>query len=235
MNPVYLNHFKIKDESLICLTGNDRPAVLQILAAETVKIGRQALIISTENYKYPVEGNVMICEDTGLFRNLMQSVQPQITYIGKKLNGEYLQPFSLQEIDVLAKSIDADTRLFIDLNIADSQYLQSAQFFNGALVICTLNFILFRDDVLHLTQPQESEDASEYDENIILRARAHLDRECPMFNAIKDCREKMLFIGQLRTLLDENILLPIARHVKSTFGIRVFYGNPSHLTIREIG
>jgi hypothetical protein len=235
MNSLFLNQLRLNAESVICLTGNDRQGLLQLLAIETVKSGKHVLVISTADLMYPVEGNVIISEEAGLFKNLIQTDQPQISYIGKKLNGEFLQPFSVEEIDALIQSLDENTKLLVDVNAADPEYISSAHFLERSFIICTIDFILFRDDILQLSRDDNSDGNSGYVELIMRRISSHLERQCPAFNVIGSCHEKIVCISRVRNILDENILLPIARHLKNSYHNRIFFGNPGYTLLREIG
>lgn len=235
MNQLFFNHFKLASEKTICLLGGEgKNALIQLLAQESVLAGYRALVVSTAAMRYPIEGKVLLSEEINLTLNLVRNAQPEIIYLARNVSDDYLLPFNTDELNLLVVNSGQDSRLFIDIISADSSFYKNAPNLADSLVICQLNFSVLSDELLQLSQKVDLNSHHEYVETAQERMREILSQHCPFYQTLETKREKIIFIGQMKNILDENILIPIARHLKACFASRVLYGNLNQYQIKEV-
>jgi len=231
MKHLFYQHFALTGSSLVVFNGDkETKAILHLLAEEAVASGKRVLILSSQPEKYPIEGKVLVSPGTEMLMELLQSEEAQIIYLARKISDDILYPFKTAEIKRLLRKQEAATQIFMDVQAEEHTF----DFLQKADLICTLNFNLLREEILRVYQNVSLKSSVTAQNKIRRRILELLKQNCPCFQEGDTAGQKILFIAQIKTLLDENVIIPVGRDLKNTLHTRILYGSVNHYQIKEI-
>lgn len=232
MRRFFYEKFNISSTPLVIFSGDKESTLLmQLLAEESAALGKHVLMISLAEEKYPIEGKVLVCDETAMLTELIRAEDARIIYLARKIENDILIPFSFKELKPLLGNNQDDIQLFI--NISAKTKLPAA-FLKGRLV-CSLNFNIIREEILQIYSNLSLTASGTAQKKIRAKLNALIESYCPLlYGAQKKSAEKTLFISQVKNLLDENLIIPIGRDLKLTAGARVLYGNINQYELKEI-
>ena len=120
MKDLFFTNFNIETEQYIAVSGDgNNAALIHLLAEETTAAGFHSLVTASANQRYPIEGKVLISDETDLLFRLIRSDEPEVTYLASKVEGDLLIPFTKNELKTLIQKSDTDTKIFINLHPED--------------------------------------------------------------------------------------------------------------------
>ncbi len=235
MKRLFLDYFNVAGPSTISVAGNGaNTALIYLLAQEAISQGFRTLVVANTAQKYPVEGKVLVSDETDLLMNLIRADEPEVTYLAKKVEGDLLMPFTADEIKTGLKNLDGDVKLFV-LYFHEGEALQKyGAVLKSALSICTLNFNLIRPKMLEIYESTSIRSSSSSQKRIKELFVKDIAEQCPFFENARAKAGRILFIDQVKNLLDENLLIPVARSLKDYENTRVLYGHVHHYQVKEV-
>ena len=235
MKNQFYNNFTLSNKNIISICGEGNNAVLiHLLAQVAVIAGYRALVIATGSQKYPIEGKVLISDETDLLLRLIRSEQSEVTYLARKVSGDLLIPFNEAEIKALLKQVDDDIKFFISCNPENKPSKTYNRLIAKSLQICTINFNAMRNQLLEIYENTTIRSSSIAQKKIKDQFIQLIDKNCPSFASIEDKSAHVLYIDQVKNVLDENLLIPVARHLKLFRPVKILYGNVHHYHVKEI-
>lgn len=235
MKRLFLDHFNVANPPIISVSGNGaNNALIYLLAQETINQGFRTLVVANTAQKYPVEGKVLVSDETDLLMNLIRTDEPEVTYLAKKVEGDLLMPFSADEIKTILKDLDGDVKVFV-LHFHEGEGLQKyGGVLKSALSICTVNFNLVRPKMLEIYESTSIRSSSSSQKHIKELFMNDIANQCPSFEKAHAKAGRILFIDQVKNLLDENLLIPVARSLKDFVNTRILYGHVHHYQVKEV-
>lgn len=235
MKNIFYNSFTVNDKNIISVCGDGNNAVLiHLLAQEAVIAGYRALVIATGSQKYPIEGKVLISDETDLLLRLIRSEQPEVTYLARKVSGDLLIPFNESEIKTLLKQLDGDIKIFISFDSENKPAKTYNRLIAKSLQICTINFNALRSQLLEVYENTAIRSSSIAQKKIKDHFLLLIDKNCPSFASNKDKDTQILYLDQVKNVLDENLLIPVARYLKQFRPVKILYGNVHHYHVKEV-
>jgi len=205
-------------------------ALLKLLAEETVAAGNHVLISACTEEKYPIEGKVLVSPDTSMVMNLIQSDQLQIIYLASKIDNDILLPFSAKQLEKLAAEQKEKVKIFYKLDSSSD----IPKIFRNADLICVLNFNILKEDILRIYSSDTFKSSGTARKNIRQRLLSLIDKNCPCINSPGHTGRKIIFISDVKTLLDENLLIPVVRDLKPKIDHHIMYGSINHYQLKEV-
>jgi len=106
--------------------------------------------------------------------------------------------------------------------------------FLKADLICCLNFNILKEDILKIYSSDTFKSSGTARKKIRRRLMSMVEENCPCINNSNHTGRKTIFISQVRTLLDENLLIPIVRDLKTAVDHRIMYGSINHYQLKEV-
>ncbi len=234
MKRLFLDYFNVADPPVICVSGNGaNNALIHLLAQEAISQGFRTLVVANTAQKYPVEGKVLVSDETDLLMNLIRADEPEVTYLAKKVEGDLLMPFTADEIKTVLKNLDGDVKVFVQ-NFHEGEALNKyGAVLKSALSICTVNFNLIRPRMLEIYESTSIRSSSSSQKRIKGLFVKDIAEQCPSFENAHAKAGRILFIDQVKNLLDENLLIPVARSLKDYKNTRILYGHVHHYQVKE--
>ncbi len=235
MKRLFLDQFNVSDPSLVCISGNGaNNALIHLLANEAISQGFRTLVVANSAQKYPVEGKVLVSDETNLLMDLVRADEPEVTYLAKQVQGDLLMPFTADEIKTILKHLDGDVKVFVLLSPKGEALQKYGSVIKSALVICTVNFNLIRPKMLDVYESTSIRSSSSSQKHIKELFVTHIQEHCPAFVSTHSKAGRILFIDQVKNLLDENLLIPVARSLKDYEHATILYGHVHHYQVKEI-
>ena len=236
MKSFFLKQFGIESTAVVSVSGNGaNSALIHLLADEAIRKGYRPLVIANSLQKYPVEGKVLISDETELLLNLIRSDEPEITYLARKVDGDLLYPFSEEDIRNILKNLDHDVKVFVQHFHEGKELQKYGRILQAALTICTLNFNLLRPRLLDVYENTDIRSSSTAQKRIREEFLEMIREQCPAFEKSRSKKSRILFVDQVRNLLDENLFIPVARNMNDTPGsFKILYGHVHHYQLKEI-
>lgn len=238
MKHLYSDCFSLNDYWVISTAGDaDNLALVNRLADEVLEAGIRPLVLSPELQKYPIEGKVLVSDETSLLLNLIRSEDPQITYLARQVKADMLVPFKAKEIVRLAEQLKTDNEGFKVFLLFGNQ-VDPPKAYSGlikqGLPVCTVNFNRLREELLEVYRNTAIRSSNQARKKIKSRFLKMITENCPSFAEAKDKSRHVLYIDQVKNALDENLLIPVARHLQEDNPFRILYGSLHHYHIKEI-
>jgi hypothetical protein len=231
MKNLFCKSFNTADAPVLLFAGGTREtALMNLLAEETVSAGRRILIVSAGPEKYPIEGKVLISPDTGMIMELIKTEEIKIIYLAGKIENDILMPLSDENLAQLAADKNDDIKIFYKID--NSRKIPEV--FYGADLICLVNFNILKEKILDIYSKDTFKSSSTALKKICSHVISLIEEDCPCINNPDHTGRKYIFIAQVKTLLDENLLIPVARQLKSRTKHRVFYGSVNHYQVKEV-
>jgi|GEM_PF-6155128 len=234
MSNTFFDRFNLREENVILISGDRfKQMLLQQLGRETVKAGFQSLIFSLDKMTYPVEGKVLVSDDLKLLPRLIENEIPQEIYIANKVQDDLLHPFTYKEIMTFARKSAGQSKVFISLGFPDHSNTFPLTFVKKSTIICSINLNLLKDSFPDITRLKEQKKKSLSDQ-VVDKVFTMIKRYCPYIPETEKLNQRILYIGQVKSIYDENVILPIARSLKSLLSSRVFIGDINTYRIKEV-
>lgn len=238
MKNMYFNYFNLAQHQVVMVAGDaDNAALVHLLAAETVAAGQRALILSPQTQKYPIEGKVLVSDETELLLTLIRSEQPQVTYLARKVQADLLVPFDgpeLLQFAVQIKQYAGEMKLFVPCQAKAEIPDGYRKLLEDALPVCSINFNRLREELLEVYRNTAIRSSNQARKKIRTRFMGLIAENCPPFARSEDKTGHVVYIDQVKNVLDENLLIPVARHLKEENPIKILYGNMHHYQVKEI-
>ncbi len=235
MKDLFFTNFSIEAEQFIAVSGaGNNAALIHLLAEEATATGLYSLVTASAEQRYPIEGKVLISDETDLLFRLIRSDEPEVTYLASKVEGDLLIPFAKKELQTLIQKSDTDTKIFVNLHPENKAPAFFTSMFKKALHICTVNFNVLRPQLLEIYQNTEVRSSSTAQKKIQKQFLALIEQTCPSCLTIKDKGRCILFIDQIKNVLDENLFIPVARHFQKTEEVTILYGNLHQYSVKKI-
>ncbi len=231
MRDRFYTNFDIAVSPVIVFAGDRRDTpLLNLIAEETVAAGRHVVIVSAMQEKYPIEGKVLVSPDLSMVMDLIQVEEVQVIYLASKIDNDILFPFSEKDLNLLAAQQSENVKIFykIDSSSAIPEIFQSAN------LICTLNFNVLREEILQIYSNDNFKSSGTSRKKIREQVISLINKNCPCINGPSQTGKKSVFIAQVKTLLDENLLIPVVRDLKSKIKPHIFYGSINHYQLKEV-
>lgn len=232
MKRFFYEKFNISHSPLVIFCGDKESiALYNILAEEAASYGKHVIMISMMPEKYPIEGKVLVCDETEMLIELIRNEEAHVIYLAKKIEEDILMPFSFKEIKPLIRNQDENIQLFIKVSAKN----KPPAFLKAADVVCTLNFNIIREEILQIYSNLSLTSSGTAQKKFRQKLNTLIESHCPLLYNKEDVpAKKTLFISQVKTLLDENLIIPIGRDLKKSSGIRILYGNINQYQLKEI-
>ncbi len=234
MKNLFSKNFGLESAKLISVSGSGNDALIHLLAEEAVLAGIRVLILSTTKQRYPIEGKVLISDETDLLSRLIHSDKPQITYLAKKVEGDLLIPFEAKAIHTLLEQCTEDVRLFLNHDQKEELAKGYDIFFRKSYRICTLNFNTLRDKILDVYENTAIRSSASAQKKIQDEFLKLINENCTADILNADSETQVLFIDQVKNVLDENLLIPVARSLKKFKVEKLLYGFVHHYQVKVI-
>ncbi|GEM_PF-5679356 len=213
---------------LFCVERTSLP-IMEILAKESAANNRHVLILGHQPIPYPIEGKVLISPETEFLLQLIEDEEPRVIYLAKGISDDLLLPYEMSDINRFASEIQTDMMLFLQLAPDDDieGYLAHQP---GTRCVCVLNYkeissILFADTRSKQT-PGES--------TLFKRIHKIVSEHCPLFDHAQCRKDAILFIDQVKNLLEENMLLSVLRKYNQRFEGHLLIGDVTRYHVREL-
>lgn len=235
MKNLFVKNFALESANLISVSGiGNNTALIHLLAQESITAGFRVLVLSTSKQRYPIEGKVLISDETDLLHQLIHSDEPEITYLAKQVTGDLLIPFEAKAIKTLLEQCTDDVRLFINFDLSEDVPKGYEKFIKKSHRICTLNFNTLRDKILDTYKNTAIRSSASAQKKIQKEFLRIIQENCP--ENIKDTiiGTHILFIDQVKNVLDENLLIPVARSLDKFKADKVLYGYVHHYQVKVI-
>ena len=231
MKDLFYKNFNIAASPLVVFAGDRRDnALLNLAAEETVAAGQHVIIISGMQEKYPIEGKVLVSPDISMVINLIDAEELQVIYLARKIDDDILFPFSGKDLNQLVSEQSENVKIFYKIDASSVM----PEIFQSANIICTLNFNVLREKILKIY----SNDTFKSSETSRKKIRQHvislITNNCQCINNPSQTGKKSIFIAQVKTLLDENLIIPVVRDLKSKIKSHIFYGSINHYQLKEV-
>ena len=235
MSKIFFTSFNIREEQYIVVSGEgNNTALIHILAEEAKTAGYYALVTASAPQRYPIEGKVLISDETDLLFRLIRSGEPELTYLAGKVEGDLLIPFSQKELKTLVRESGSDTKIFVNLHPVNKLSDSFANLFKDALNICTINFNVLRPLLLEIYQNTEVRSSSTAQKKIQKQFQKIIEETCPSCLQTENVSRYLLFVDQIKNVLDENLFIPVARHFQKTREITILYGSLYQYSVKKI-
>lgn len=231
MKDRFYKNFNVAVSPVTVFAGDGRDtALLNLLAEETVAAGRHVIIVSGLQEKYPIEGKVLVSPDLNMIMNLIQVEEVQIIHLAKKLDDDIIFPFSKKDLRTLVSQQSENVKIFFKIDT-------SADFpdiFRDSNLICTLNFNVLREEILNIYSSDTFKSSGTAQKKIRQQVLSMINENCPCINNPGHKGKKIIFISHVKTLLDENLIIPVVRDLKSKIKHHIFYGSINHYQLKEV-
>ncbi len=235
MKNLFFTKFNLQNEQFIIVSGEgNNTALIHLLADEAKTAAFHALVIASAPQRYPIEGKVLISDETDLLFRLIRSDQPEVTYLAGKVEGDLLIPFNKNELKTLIQKAATDTKIFVNLFPADKAADSFEKLFKKALHLCTINFNVLRPQLLEIYQNTEVQSSSSAQKKIQKQFQTLIEQTCPSCLKNEDSNRCFLFVDQIKNVLDENLFIPVARHFQKTREITILYGSLYQYSVKKI-
>lgn len=235
MKNLFSKNFSIESANLVSVSGiGGNAALIHLLSQESVSAGFRVLVLSTCKQRYPIEGKVLISDETDLLFRLIRSEDPEITYLAKQVAGDLLAPFEADAIHTLLEQCADDVRLFINHDLSEELPAGYEVFFSKAHRICTLNFNTLRDKILEIYKNTAIRSSASAQKKIQKEFLRLIKENCPDYAQDVINGTHILFIDQVKNVLDENLLIPVARSLSKFKVDKVLYGYVHHYQVKAI-
>ena len=235
MKHLFFKNFNIENDQFVAVSGDgNNAALIHLLAEEATAAGFRSLVISSSPQRYPIEGKVLISDETDLLFRLIRSDDPEVTYLAGKVEGDLLIPFGENELKILAQKSDTDTKIFINLHPENEVSEMYTKLFKEARNICTVNFNVLRPQLLEIYQNTEVQSSSTAQKKIQKQFVELIEQTCPSCLKVEDKSRCLLFIDQIKNVLDENLFIPVARHFQKSETVTILYGSLYQYSVKKI-
>lgn len=235
MKNLFFTNFAIQKDPFIIVSGEgNNTALIHFLAEEAKNAGFYVLVIASSAQRYPIEGKVLVSDETELLFRLIRSDEPEVTYLASKVEGDLLIPFNRKELRTLIQKASADTKIFVNIHSADKTASAFSNLFKGALDLCTVNFNVLRPQLLEIYQNTEVRSSTTAQKKIQKEFQKLIEQTCPSCLQTVKKNRSLLFVDQIKNVLDENLFIPVARHFLKAYKIEIFYGSLSHYSVKKI-
>ena len=235
MKNLFFKHFGIENSNVISVSGDgDNTALIHLLAKESVEAGFRTLVVGVCEQKYPVEGKVLISDETELLLQLIRDDEPEVTYLARKIKADLLFPFKSKELAILLKQVDRDIKVFFNVDLKKCKPASYNKILKGTYEICTINFNILREHLLKIYQNTTIRSSSTAQKKIQKYFFQLIEEYCPNYSTKKGEEAHILFVDQVKNLLDENLLIPVARNLHTADTSKILYGQVHQYNLKEI-
>lgn len=234
MSQLFFSKFDLQSNQVIFFHGSEEKiALLHHLADETAQAGRHALVIATQPARYPIEGKVLVSDDTSLLMNLIEDEAPSVIWLASKVEHNLLMPLKTEDINELLNTLSNRVNVFIDYSGSAAEELKKYSAYQKALFICLVNFNKIRTEITHISDHDLTDNRKSSEKFISERLLKLLEQVAPHFGSIAS-EKKICFIDQIKSMHDENMIIPVARNLKLSLESRMIIGNVINYQIKEI-
>lgn len=230
MSTLFYSTLKLDEHAPVFIWGEKcAHALLCLLAAEAKHNHRLALVLSDDQQVYPIEGKVLVSPETDLLNDLLKTEPPEVMYLARAVKNDILQPYGAAEIKKILAQSKQPMLPFLYVKKDKQNLKQLIQAAARPLCLCVINYQK-AEQVLLDTAKRAGASEKTVNRKILDIIATH----CERFNEM-DCMENsVLFIDQVKTILEENKLLSVLRKFNEQFRGRIFMGNISQYRIKEI-
>ncbi len=228
MHNLFYTYFNLDRHKNILFCGQDtKPFLVRKLAEQVSEAGFNVAVTGLKAWPYPLEGKVELCPDPLLILKQQTQGPASFIYFADRTQEGKLIPHDYERIQEILSNKEKNHRLFI---LAEGDEPQVQELLNKSrfAMVCGWRFDKIRECLEEPTNASKPED----------RVRAYLERSQPsvwrLLNESDDNTAKYCFIGGVSSLLDENMLLPVARKWKESTGIHVLYGSIGQNRIKHV-
>jgi hypothetical protein len=234
MSNTYFANFKLDTVNQVLVFGDRyKISLLRQLADESVKMGYHAIITSLVPEPYPVEGKVLVADDILLLNNLIKDDQPEIIYLAKTVKNDMLQPFDFAAINKLAKQLNEKIKLFVLIESEQIKTKSGLKVYKSARLICSLNYNLLKENLPQINELKELKRKSS-GEQVSGQVYKLIYSYCSGFIEAESSSDKVCYIGQVKGMFDENVIIPVVRNLKAQINSRMLIGDINSYHLKEV-
>jgi|GEM_PF-3206790 hypothetical protein len=234
MNHLFYNTFNIGTVPIVILCGDDTAELVgSTLAREISGQNQNALIFSDVPMAYPVEGQVLVDIEPELLAQKIVSQNGQIWHLCKELKDDRLFPLEPLFLTRFIPLLPENSRLLFLLKGQLPQTVHKVIEKSGYGFINTFgygNFTTQLNDFFNELNGRKNENFTESLKNIWKKWVAEF---CPQTGAAFQPFARILFFNQIKSLIDENQVIPIVRTLNDFYD-RVFIGDINEYKLKEV-
>ncbi len=234
MNLIFYNQFQVEGNKFIFFCGDESKELLsRILSMEVVGKGQKAIFLANEPLKYPVEGQILVNIEPELLKQKLQSEESKILYLCSAIEGEKLQPVATGKWAKIIKMAEPNTCFMFLISSVNKFRLPRGVAREKSFVISSFNFSNFENQLEKFLSDFKSDE--KFQDELLKYWQKTTEHFCPQdfLNKNFPKLKRILFINQVKSIIDENKLMGILRNLSELYD-KIFLGDINDLKIKEI-
>ncbi len=236
MNHLFYNTFNLGTVPIVILCGDDTAELLgSTLAREISGQNQNALIFSDVPMAYPVEGQVLVDIEPELLARKISSQNGQIWYLCKEIKDDRLFPLESSFLIRFLPILPENVRLLFLLKGQLPQTLHTVIEKSGYGFINAFGYGNFVTQLNEFFSDLDGNHAENFTESLKNIWKEWVAKSCPQTGASASSSSfaRILFFNQIKSLIDENQVIPIVRTLNDFYD-RVFIGDINEYKLKEV-
>lgn len=234
MNHLFYNTFEIEKTPYLFLCGDETLELLRTtLAREIAGQGKNVLLISDAPMAYPIEGQILVDIEAELLSQKIASDESQIYYICSEVKDNLLYPVSDSFCNKFIPHLTQNTRLIVTVEKRWPSVLNEGSIDKKYSFISAFGFGHFGQHLSAFFSEFEQEATHRFAEELKTQWKKWVMNFCPQTGAATQPFVQNLFFNQIKSLIDENRVIPIVRTL-TDFYDKVFIGDINEYKLKEV-
>ena len=231
MSQLFYNLFGVQENTAVVLCGDASTELLShVLAKETAAREQKALICANFPIPYPIEGQILVNVEPELLKKKLESDPSRIIYLCTEIKEDQLHPISGDFFKRFAPFISDDVRFIIQIKSEPSNILQTFRP-EEVVLVNSFNYQNLKEALSDFLSDFQAQSDGTFTEDLKSTWNELTARWCA-FNEER-FQQKILFINQIKSLIDENRFIPLARNLSELYQ-RILIGDINDYKIKEI-
>ncbi len=234
MNHLFYNTFNLSTVPIVILCGDDTAELLgSTLAREISGQNQNALIFSDVPMAYPVEGQVLVDIEPELLAQKITSQDGQIWHLCKEIKDDRLFSLESSFLTRFIPLLPENARLLFLLKGQLPQALHKVIEKSGYGFINAFGYGSLVNQINDFFSDLDGSHAENFTESLKNIWKQWVTKFCPQTGAASQPFARVLFFNQIKSLIDENQVIPIVRTLNDFYD-RVFIGDINEYKLKEV-
>ena len=234
MNHLFFDTFGIGNTPLVFLCGDDSLEILRAtLARELSGQGKTSLIISDSPMTFPVEGQVLVDIKPEFLKQKIELEPAEIFCLCSEVKDDLLMPLDLHSLKDFFIDLPKNVHIISTIKHVPAPFINEDRKDEKFIFINVFGFGNLEGHLNKFINEFRQRSYDSFEENLKSQWQKLASQFCPRSKELSRPFQRILYLNNVKTLIDENQVIPIVRNIADLYD-QVFIGDINEYKLKEI-
>ncbi len=234
MSHLFYDTFGMESIPLLFLCGDDSVELMRAtLARELAGRGKSTLFVSDTPMPFPVEGQVLVDIKPDLLKQKIDPQTPGIFYLCSEVKDDLLMPLDRAFVTHCLQHLPHNVTLITTVKGSPSLLAGDGDLPVKYIFIHVFGYRFLEENFNRLINESDAQSDISFEDHLKNHWQKWAERYCPNFAENNQAHRRLLYLNQVKSLIDENHVISIVRNLTDMYD-HIYIGDINEYKLKEI-